>query len=132
MQEIIGFHGTTKESANIIIKDNFKINEPKDTDNHWLGHGIYFFEVHELAAWWSQTKVDARNKKYGYNDSTAVLKCKISSDNVLNLDNPFELISFFEFCRNYEKKLVEEGIVIDFSKKIPNHRNIEKIINERL
>ncbi len=131
MQEIIGFHGTTEESANIIIKDNFKIKNPKDTDNHWLGHGIYFFEVSELAAWWSQTKVDVRNNKYGYDDSPAVLKCSILSENILNLDNPFELIRFFEFCKSYEEELVEEGIVIDFSKQIPNNKKREKIISER-
>lgn len=126
MQEIIGFHGTTKKSANIIIKDNFKINEPKNTDNHWLGHGVYFFEVHELATWWAQTKVNARNKKYNRKDSAAVLKCKILGDNILNLDNPFELMRFIEFCRNDEKKLIEEGVVIDFSKQIPKQKKYEQ------
>lgn len=131
MQEIIGFHGTTKKSANIIIKDNFKINEPKNTDNHWLGHGVYFFEVHELATWWAQTKVNARNKKYNRKDSAAVLKCKILGNNILNLDNPFELMRFIEFCRNDEKRLIEEGVVIDFSKQIPKQKNMNKIITER-
>lgn len=131
MQEIIGFHGTTKKSANIITKDNFKINEPKNTDNHWLGHGIYFFEICELAEWWAETKVSARNKKYNYKDSPAVLKCKIKSENVLDLDNPFELMRFLEFCRKDETKLVEDGVVLDFSKQIPKYRDREDIITER-
>lgn len=131
MHKMIGYHGTTNKFANIIVKENFKINEPKNTDNHWLGHGIYFYEILELASWWAQTKVNSRNKKYGYDDTRAVLKCNILAENILNLDNPFELNSFYEFCKTYEKKLVDEGIVIDFTKQISNPQKRKRIINER-
>ncbi|WP_124409322.1 hypothetical protein [Pseudomonas sp. R4-34-07] len=37
---IIGFHGTSSESANHIIHENFNINRGEED---WLGYGAYFF-----------------------------------------------------------------------------------------
>ena len=38
--KIKGFHGTTEENANEIIKNGFQISQ---NDEDWLGKGVYFF-----------------------------------------------------------------------------------------
>lgn len=56
MQKIIGYHGTKAKNVNPILKNGFIIAPKKDGDNHWLGHGIYFYSDYELADWWARTK----------------------------------------------------------------------------
>ena len=81
MQKIIGYHGTKKRFAESIINDGFKIATPKDNDNHWLGHGIYFYSDYELAEWWGKTKVNKHNEKYGCDDVPIVIRGNIEAAN---------------------------------------------------
>lgn len=47
---VTGYHGTTKNNANKIVKENrFKISNNKD---EWLGKGIYFYEKYSDAVKW--------------------------------------------------------------------------------
>lgn len=117
MQKIIGYHGTKKRFAESIIKEGFKIASPKENDNHWLGHGIYFYSDYELAEWWGKTKVNKHNEKYGYDDVPVVIKGDIESENIWDLDKPFMLRKFKQCQMKLEKEFVDAGIIIDFSKK---------------
>ncbi len=114
VQEIIGFHGTKSSSANSIISNNFRIQKPKNTDNHWLGHGIYFYEDYELAEWWAESKIQAHIKKYNIKDTSEVIKAKIVANNIIDLDKPFELKRFSVYCEDIQKDFVRRGIVLDF------------------
>ena len=82
MQKIIGYHGTKERFAASIINNGFKIAIRKENDNHWLGHGIYFYSDYELAEWWGRTKVNRQNEKYGNNDTAIVIKGVIEGDTV--------------------------------------------------
>lgn len=115
MQKITGYHGTKERFANSIINDGFKIAMPKKGDNHWLGHGIYFYSDYELAEWWSKTKVEKQNKKYGCNDKPVVIKGNIHADNVWDLDNPFILRQFKECQKELERQFIEQGVELDFT-----------------
>ena len=115
VQKIIGYHGTKKRFVNSILKDGFKIPPSKADDNHWLGHGIYFYSDYELAEWWSKTKVDKQNKKYGWNDSPIVMKCLIQAKNIWNLDKPSVLEKFKKSQLKLEQKVSAGGVVLDFS-----------------
>lgn len=116
MQKIIGYHGTKKRYADLIIKDGFKITEKKPGDNHWLGHGIYFYSDYELAEWWGKKKVEKQNKKYQNNDSPIVVKAVIEGNNVWDLDQPLRLQEFIKCQKELEGRLVKDGVVLDFSK----------------
>lgn len=96
MQKIIGYHGTKERFAASIINNGFKIAIRKENDNHWLGHGIYFYSDYELAEWWGRTKVNRQNEKYGNNDTAIVIKGVIEGDTVWDLDRPFMLRKFKE------------------------------------
>ena len=115
MQEIIGYHGTKDASAKLILKDGFALATPKKGDNHWLGHGIYFYTEFELAEWWAKTKVKKQNKKYSKKDSPVVLKAVIHANNILDLDNPFCLMQFEEYQKKLEEQVINDGIVLDFA-----------------
>lgn len=118
MQKIVGYHGTKVRNVDSILKDGFKIATPQNGDNHWLGHGIYFYSDYELASWWAKTKVNKHNAKYGEDDVAIVLRAVIEADNVLDLDSPFALKQFAEYQKELEEQFVEQGIVLDFSKGI--------------
>lgn len=115
MQKIIGYHGTKAKNIDSILRDGFIIVTSKDGDNHWLGHGVYFYSDYELAKWWAQTKVNKHNNKYGENDVATVLRAVIEADNILDLDSPFALQQFNKYQKELEKQFVEQGIVLDFS-----------------
>lgn len=114
VKEIIGFHGTKLRFADSIISDNFKIAEIKSTDNHWLGHGVYFYEDYELAEWWAESKAKTHRKKYGSDDEASVIKARIIVNNIIDLDNPFELNRFSGYCQEIEADIVKSGTVLDF------------------
>lgn len=116
MQKIIGYHGTKERFADSIINDGFKIAKRKENDDHWLGHGIYFYSDYELAEWWGRTKVNRQNEKYGHDDKPVVIKGIIKGDTVWDLDRPFMLRKFKECQKNLEKEFIREGIKLDFSK----------------
>lgn len=114
MQEIIGFHGTKMSCKDSIIKEEFKIPKKKKKDNHWLGHGIYFFADYELAEWWAETKVKVHRRKYGSEDEPCVIQAVIRADNILNLDNPFKMIQFDDWCHEMAEEIVRKGIILNF------------------
>ncbi|MFB2918715.1 MULTISPECIES: hypothetical protein [Aerosakkonema] len=43
-----GYHGTSAEAAELIVRDGFRI---KSSRYHWLGDGVYFFQDAPLRAW---------------------------------------------------------------------------------
>ena len=115
MQKIIGYHGTKTRFANSIINNGFKIATSRKGDNHWLGHGIYFYSDYELAEWWGRTKVKRQNQKYGYTDTAVVIKGIIEGDSVWNLDKPSTLKLFKQCQKSLERKFIQEGVKLDFS-----------------
>lgn len=115
MQKIVGYHGTKAKNVASILKNGFRIAASKEGDNHWLGHGIYFYSDYELANWWAQTKVNKHNNKYGEDDSAAVLKAEIEADNILDMDKPFALKKFRKYQMELEEQFVKRGIILDFT-----------------
>lgn len=55
MASVIGYHGTTIDAANIIVRDgSFQLSQ---SEYNWLGNGAYFFEGAPLRAWmWAKRK----------------------------------------------------------------------------
>lgn len=116
MHKIIGYHGTKKRFADSILKEGFKKVQIIEGDNHWLGHGIYFYADYELAEWWAETKVRKHNKKYKQFDIPVVVKGEIEAGNILDLDKPFMLNLFKKYQKKLEEQMVKDGVVLDFTK----------------
>lgn len=53
MVNCVGYHGTSKESAVSILKNDFNLSMQK---NEWLGFGVYFFDQFEWANSWARKK----------------------------------------------------------------------------
>lgn len=51
---MIGYHGTTKENAEQIVKSQHFYDS--DSDHEWLGRGVYFFSFKGHAQWWNDIR----------------------------------------------------------------------------
>jgi hypothetical protein len=57
MVHVHGYHGTTKQAAESILRDGFKVSR---NEYDWLGDGVYFFQDAPLRAWeWANTHCGA-------------------------------------------------------------------------
>lgn len=94
--ELIGFHGTKKEFADVILETNqFKYSNGYD---EWLSRGIYFFKLKDDARWWNETR---------HYDLpcivSVVLTCE--EDKILNLlDDPEQIEMFGKYCNQVKCK----------------------------
>jgi hypothetical protein len=115
VNELIGYHGTKSSNVSDILSNNFKDPIVNKENDHWLGHGIYFFSDFELAEWWAKIKVRTHNRKYNADDKASVIKVVIQAERIVDLDNPCKMNEFVEFCREFQEEIVREGIVLDFT-----------------
>lgn len=65
---IIGFHGTSIDSAKEILKSNYELSIG---DNHWMGNGVYFF-IEGISS-----KPDEQSKKWAKAQSWDKLEKKL-------------------------------------------------------
>ena len=118
MNTLIGYHGTTAENAEKILKDQRFLDSNKN--NEWLGKGVYFFAYRGHAEWWiSQKKYREKN--------TAVLQAKLEyEDNqLLDLDDPEQLKRLDQFIKIYVdklNKLKDRTLKIEWSKQTLEQR----------
>ena len=126
MGKFTAYHGPKSCFTESILKNNFVIKKPKKKDNHWLGHGVYFFDEYELAHWWAETKTAVQNKKYSRDDKACVIEAEILYGKSIDLDTIKGRNSFFSFWKQYEKEIVKKGIVLDFSMGDEDDRIIQE------
>ena len=106
----MGFHATSRESANKIIIDEFIINKKRNND--WLGYGIYLFEHKLDAESW------AKGTHYCGNDPS-IIKCyvEIEEDKFLNLDDPEKMNIYLEYYQEALKLLSKNNLSLVFKNK---------------
>ena len=100
MKQYTGYHGTSINSANEIIKSNFKLSGKKE----WFGFGIYFFEDkanifdgrEEAKNWAIQVKKIP---------NWAVIRALIEAKNIIDLVQNEEHRQYFE---EIKEKLLEK------------------------
>ncbi len=108
--EFIGFHATSRNSANKINEDGFIIN--KTRDNEWLGHGIYFFIYKVDAQSWAK-------RTYYCKPNPVILKCliEVEKDKYLDLDNPEEKYGYDSYYNEVLQILSKNGKSIVFKNR---------------
>lgn len=89
-----GFHGTTMERAEQILRAGF---EQSKNDWDWLGKGAYFFEdAPSIARDWSEQMVERLDKK-GIAAKPAVVSATLNLEGCIDLlDN--ELVASMKLC----------------------------------
>ena len=110
---IVGYHGTSESSANLILQQNcFK---PSQTTHEWLGKGIYFFEDRNHAIGWA----NIRSRK-GHSETAVVLAADISfkKGELFDLDIPQNVIELEKFCAQTLKS---------FKTGAPHFKNLQEI-----
>lgn len=97
MQEYIGYHGTSKESAEIIIHTNHFL--PSRGLDEWLGVGVYFFQYYDDAKWWCEFGKHLTQGQY------QVVKARLMPNTVIDLLGSREDIErFYTFCEAVKSK----------------------------
>lgn len=104
------FHGTLKPWAEKIIESGFRDNRCKNTDDHWLGHGTYFFLHHDEAAEWAKSKATKFCTEY------SIIIADVNKINITDLDLAQKYNEFIKFAHNFDQLLMEEGIILDYTK----------------
>lgn len=104
--KILGYHGTTQENAQKILKDQTFVDSKRNND--WLGTGVYFFSYLGDAEWWISAK--------RYCDvETCILKSQLeyTKEQLLDLDDFEQLKSVNRIITDYLRKIneAESGIV---------------------
>lgn len=112
---VVGFHGTTRETAlRIVTEQQFK---PSQNDDDWLGHGVYFWEYAPKQAWdWAKTH-------YAAGEDIAVVGSMIRLGNCLDLLDP-ENAELLVAAKGYlEQTIAREG------RKMPRNFNSNKYLD---
>ncbi len=108
------FHGTDREIARKIVKEN-KFIPGEDTDNEdFLGKGVYFFKEEEHAVLWNLKRARDRGNRYlKYEDyilEYAILQADIMIDkkNLLDLNHPKDITKYEKICRKFQREFEED------------------------
>lgn len=128
-KEIIGYHGTFLSSSRKILRDGYELKPQKNTDDYWIGHGIYFYEEYDLAKWWATQKVKKFKQKYKRSEIPSVIKSTIIADSklYLNLDNRIELKKFFAFCREKDELLKSLGYELSSNNETTDEVELKRV-----
>lgn len=94
----VGFHGTTREYADIILRTNNFIASTDEEE--WLGNGVYFFEDDVFQAYDYCVKA----KKYA---EYAILKSHIEAEIVLDLINKKTFKEFNDFAKRLQNRYLK-------------------------
>lgn len=113
---ITGYHGTLYSNKDSILNNGFVISNKRD--DHWLGHGVYFYKDIDLAIWWSNNVVkSAYRKNKGLFNGGIVFKVIMEPQDhkVLDLDDRSTLTLFNEYCIHIheEYKKINKEIVVE-------------------
>lgn len=107
------YHGTTKENAESIVRDNY-MRESRG-DRHWLGDGIYFYCDFLYALRW----IRCRDKTENLLQSHAIISAKLNVEeerifSFLNSDHKMIFDMVLEECKERKRKLdIQDGAMVD-------------------
>ena len=109
-KQIVGYHGTTKNHAEAILRCGRFYDSTKD--NEWLGHGVYFFEHKGYAVEW--TKQDRFKYEIGH-----VLAADLIFDEIqlLDLDDPYDYAILEDVINKLLERYNNEGKSIVIKEK---------------
>lgn len=100
MVELIGYHGTIREKAdNIIKEDRYRLS---DKPTEWLGRGVYFFKDRVWAKRWS----DSASERWGGEPAVlrSLIRCKkeefFDLDSIDNRNEMESLLKKFAIARS--------------------------------
>ncbi len=79
-RKITCYHGTSKNNAEKILKEQIFLESDRETD--WLGRGIYFFEEKEDALWWN-----SHSRFIGQKMEILEVELEFPEDSWLDLDD---------------------------------------------
>lgn len=97
MPEYVGYHGTSAETADVIISQQ-KFLPSKDG---WLGFGVYFFPYADDAEWWCRCNKRLEPGQY------KILKSELSPNKIVDLLGSRNDMEFFRaFCDRVRNRRV--------------------------
>lgn len=117
--EIIGYHGTKKEIAIEIEKQQKFIPGEDENNEDFLGKGIYFFTKNDHTILWNLKKakdngnIHLSYKRYVNEYSTVLANILISRKNLLDLEDIKDIVKYNKICKKFEKEFQDDEEFID-------------------
>lgn len=110
---LIGYHGTSKEASESILKNGFKISKSKNKKYEWLGDGVYFWEDDYYAVQWNIINIEKDNKDKNIEvlEDYEIIKSKLKVNKLklFELSSPEGSIIYKELKEKLSNRFVEEG-----------------------
>ena len=110
---LTGYHGTTKEKSESILKQGFKISKSQEQKYEWLGDGIYFWDDIFYAVQWNiinmEKKYNDKNEKNLMNYAIIKSKIIVNKSKLFDISSPEGSIIYSKLKKKLEKKLIESG-----------------------
>jgi hypothetical protein len=97
----VGYHGTTYDRSVDIINNGFDLSVSY-SDEHWLGQGVYVYEMFELAKWWADAKSNDKNT-----GCVLLVKYQAEQNNICDLTLPYHYDLLTEYYQNWRKSLAD-------------------------
>lgn len=110
-EEVVVYHGTTKNCATSIISMNKFIPGEDIKNEDYLGKGIYFFDNYEHAILWNIRDYYMKETKeidydtYSNNYDIVEALIKVNKANILDLDTQKNIAKFDKLVNKIEKTL---------------------------
>lgn len=110
---LTGYHATTKDKSQNILKNGFDISKSREENYEWLGDGVYFWEEDYYAVQWNIIDLE-KNKKNKSMDSLkeyAIIKSKLKVNKLklFELSSPEGSMIYNEFKNQLKDKFIKEG-----------------------
>lgn len=81
------YHATNSCNTENILKYGFKESKSTNKKEHWLGHGIYFFEDLYYAVEWAYLSIEKKNRTYKQvTQQCDIIEATIDTDEFQTLD----------------------------------------------
>ena len=110
---LTGYHGTSKEKSESILKNGFEISESKDKNYEWLGDGVYFWEDDYYAVQWNIIDIEKNNKDKNIETlkDYEIIKSKlrVNESKLFELSSPEGSIIYNEFKEKLRNRFIENG-----------------------
>lgn len=110
---LVGYHATTKDRGQEILKNGFDISKSQNDNYEWLGDGVYFWDDDYYAVQWNIIDLEKKNKDKNIenlNEYTIIKSdIKVNKLKLFEMSSPEGSYIYNDFKNKLKNKFIENG-----------------------
>lgn len=110
---LTGYHATTKDRGQEILKNGFNISKSQNDNYEWLGDGVYFWDDDYYAVQWNMIDLEKKNKDKSIenlNEYTIIKSdIKVNKLKLFEISSPEGSFIYNDFKNKLKNKFIENG-----------------------